>query len=59
MKGWVLDSAVAIASLFIFLVCLIVFPLTGLGAGFAYIAAISVFILVMSAAGVWVGTRTI
>ncbi|HDR73337.1 MAG TPA: hypothetical protein ENN85_05460 [Methanoculleus sp.] len=59
MKGWVLDSAVAIACLFIFLACLIVLPLTGLETGFAYIAAIAVFILVMSAAGVWVGTKTI
>jgi hypothetical protein len=59
MKGWVLDSAAAIASLIIFLVCLIVFPLSGLETGFAYIAAIAVFILVMSAAGIWVGKKTI
>lgn len=59
MKGWVLDSIAAIVSLIIFLVCLIVFPLFGTATGFAYIAAIAVFILVMSAAGVWVGNKTI
>ena len=59
MKGWVLDSAAAIVSLIIFLVCLTVLPLLGLEAGITYIAAIAVFILVMSAAGIWVGNKTI
>jgi hypothetical protein len=60
MKGWVLDSAAGIVSLVIFLVCLIVISqMSGEGIGFAYIAAIAVFILVMSAAGVWVGKKTI
>jgi len=62
MKGWVLDSVAAIVSLIIFLVCLIaisLFQISGAVEGFAYIAAIAVFILVMSAAGVWVGNKTI
>lgn len=60
MKGWVLDSAAGIASLIVFLVCLIaISQFSGEVKGFAYIAAIAVFILVMSAAGVWVGKKTI
>jgi hypothetical protein len=60
MKGWVLDSAAGIVSLIVFLVFLIIISqISGVMKGFAYIAAIAVFILVMSAAGVWVGKKTI
>jgi hypothetical protein len=60
MKGWVLDSAAGIVSLIVFLVFLIIISqISGAVKGFAYIAAIAVFILVMSAAGVWVGKKTI
>jgi hypothetical protein len=52
MDGWVQDSAIAVASMIVFIICLIVLPWVMPDAvGYAYIAAIAIFIVVMSALG--------
>jgi hypothetical protein len=52
MKGWVQDTVIAVASMIVFIICLIVLPiLMPEYTGYAYIAAIAIFIVVMSALG--------
>jgi hypothetical protein len=52
MKGWVQDTSIAVMSMVVFIICLIVLPMLMPGyAGYAYIVAIAIFIVVMSALG--------
>jgi uncharacterized membrane protein YkgB len=50
MKAWILDGAIAVIGIILLVICLLVFPAL-LTPGYGYIAAIIVFIIVLSYAG--------
>ena len=58
MKRVALDSATAIASLIVLIVAVVVLPAL-LPAPYAYIAAIILFIVCMSAGGYYIGQKTL
>ena len=58
MKRVALDSATAIASLIVLIVAVVVLPAL-LPGPYAYIAAIILFIVCMSAGGYYIGQKTL
>lgn len=50
MEGWLLDSAIAVICLVVFIAGLLILPAL-LPVAYAYIVAIGFFIIIMSAAG--------